>query len=121
MAIRKLTWELYKDTLIEQCEQGVDYFTSIAGVRLPYIHSPPAASRYRFAGRVRSSSGAGHHKESFLYTALRRDLRSHAEVRRVVLARRRPASRLDRRRNTAAIRRTETLGERRNRWRKGAR
>ncbi len=34
----KLTWELYKDTLIEQCEQGVDYFTIHAGVRLPYIH-----------------------------------------------------------------------------------
>ncbi|HVX77808.1 MAG TPA: phosphomethylpyrimidine synthase ThiC, partial [Bradyrhizobium sp.] len=34
----QLTWELYKDTLIEQCEQGVDYFTIHAGVRLPYIH-----------------------------------------------------------------------------------
>ncbi|MCG8435995.1 MAG: phosphomethylpyrimidine synthase ThiC, partial [Gammaproteobacteria bacterium] len=34
----KLTWELYRDTLIEQCEQGVDYFTSHAGVRLGYIH-----------------------------------------------------------------------------------
>src|SRR6478609_38988 len=34
----KLTWELYKDTLIEQCEQGVDYFTIHAGVRLQYIH-----------------------------------------------------------------------------------
>ncbi|MDP2351136.1 MAG: phosphomethylpyrimidine synthase ThiC, partial [Pseudomonadota bacterium] len=34
----KLTWELYKVTLIEQCEQGVDYFTIHAGVRLPYIH-----------------------------------------------------------------------------------
>jgi phosphomethylpyrimidine synthase len=34
----KLTWELYRDTLVEQCEQGVDYFTIHAGVRLPYIH-----------------------------------------------------------------------------------
>ena len=34
----KLTWELYRDTLIEQCEQGVDYFTIHAGVRLGYIH-----------------------------------------------------------------------------------
>ena len=34
----KLTWELYKDTLIKQCEQGVDYFTIHAGVRLQYIH-----------------------------------------------------------------------------------
>jgi len=38
-----LTWEMYRDTLIEQCEQGVDYFTIHAGVRLPYI--PPASSR----------------------------------------------------------------------------
>src|SRR5215813_5484513 len=34
----KLDWECYKDTLIEQCEQGVDYFTIHAGVRLGYIH-----------------------------------------------------------------------------------
>ena len=33
-----LTWEIYRDTLIEQCEQGVDYFTIHAGVRLAYIH-----------------------------------------------------------------------------------
>ena len=33
-----LSWEVYRDTLIEQCEQGVDYFTIHAGVRLPYIH-----------------------------------------------------------------------------------
>ena len=33
-----LTWEVYRDTLIEQCEQGVDYFTIHAGVRLAYIH-----------------------------------------------------------------------------------
>ena len=33
----ELTWEIYRDTLIEQCEQGVDYFTIHAGVRLPYI------------------------------------------------------------------------------------
>ena len=33
-----LTWEVYRDTLIEQCEQGVDYFTIHAGVRLPFIH-----------------------------------------------------------------------------------
>jgi phosphomethylpyrimidine synthase len=34
----QLTWELYRDTLIEQCEQGVDYFTIHAGVRLGYVH-----------------------------------------------------------------------------------
>ena len=40
----KLDWECYKDTLIEQCEQGVDYFTIHAGVRLPTSTSPPIAS-----------------------------------------------------------------------------
>jgi phosphomethylpyrimidine synthase len=66
----KLTWELYKDTLIEQCEQGVDYFTIHAGVRLPYIH----LTANRVTGIV-SRGGAimakwclAHHKESFLYT-----------------------------------------------------
>ena len=39
----KLTWEIYRDTLIEQCEQGVDYFTIHAGVRLPYV--PLTANR----------------------------------------------------------------------------
>ena len=39
----ELTWELYRDTLIEQCEQGVDYFTIHAGVRLPYV--PLTANR----------------------------------------------------------------------------
>ena len=46
----KLTWEIYRDTLIEQCEQGVDYFTIHAGVRLPYVpltanRKSPASSR----------------------------------------------------------------------------
>jgi len=48
----KLTWELYKDTLIEQCEQGVDYFTIHAGVRLPYIHlNRQPRHRHRVARR----------------------------------------------------------------------
>ena len=66
----KLTWELYRDTLIEQCEQGVDYFTIHAGVRLAYV--PMTA--YRVTGIV-SRGGSimakwclAHHKESFLYT-----------------------------------------------------
>src|SRR2546430_1405357 len=66
----KLTWELYKDTLIEQCEQGVDYFTIHAGVRLPYIH----LTANRVTGIV-SRGGSlmapwclAHHTESFLYT-----------------------------------------------------
>jgi phosphomethylpyrimidine synthase len=66
----ELTWEVYRDTLIEQCEQGVDYFTVHAGVRLAYI---PLTAR-RTTGIV-SRGGAimakwclAHHQESFLYT-----------------------------------------------------
>jgi phosphomethylpyrimidine synthase len=66
----ELTWEIYRDTLIEQCEQGVDYFTVHAGVRLPYI---PLTAR-RMTGIV-SRGGSilakwclAHHQESFLYT-----------------------------------------------------
>jgi phosphomethylpyrimidine synthase len=69
----ELTWEIYRDTLIEQCEQGVDYFTIHAGVRLPYI---PLTAR-RTTGIV-SRGGAimakwclAHHEESFLYTRFR--------------------------------------------------
>jgi len=65
-----LTWEIYRDTLIEQAEQGVDYFTIHAGVLLRYV--PLTANR--LAGIV-SRGGAimakwclSHHKESFLYT-----------------------------------------------------
>ncbi|WP_410655676.1 phosphomethylpyrimidine synthase ThiC [Amycolatopsis sp. lyj-112] len=66
----KLTWEIYRDTIIEQCEQGVDYVTVHAGVLLRYI---PLTAR-RVTGIV-SRGGAimaawclAHHKESFLYT-----------------------------------------------------
>jgi phosphomethylpyrimidine synthase len=69
----ELTWEIYRDTLIEQAEQGVDYFTIHAGVRLPYI---PLTAR-RTTGIV-SRGGAimakwclAHHEESFLYTRFR--------------------------------------------------
>jgi phosphomethylpyrimidine synthase len=69
----ELTWEVYRDTLIEQAEQGVDYFTIHAGVRLPYI---PLTAR-RATGIV-SRGGAviakwclAHHEESFLYTRFR--------------------------------------------------
>ena len=66
----ELTWELFRDTLIEQAEQGVDYFTIHAGVRLAYI---PLTAR-RLTGIV-SRGGAilakwclAHHRENFLYT-----------------------------------------------------
>jgi len=66
----ELTWEIYRDTLIEQCEQGVDYFTVHAGVRLPYI--PMTAKRMTGivsrGGSIMAKWCLSHHKESFLYT-----------------------------------------------------
>ncbi len=65
----KLTWELYRDTLIEQCEQGVDYFTIHAGVRLAYV--PLTAKRMTGivsrGGSIMAKWCLAHHKESFLY------------------------------------------------------
>ncbi len=64
-----LTWEIYRDTLIEQCEQGVDYFTIHAGVRLPFI--PMTADRVTGivsrGGSIMAKWCLAHHKESFLY------------------------------------------------------
>ncbi|MFZ3322215.1 MAG: phosphomethylpyrimidine synthase ThiC [Usitatibacter sp.] len=66
----ELTWEIYRDTLIEQAEQGVDYFTIHAGVRLPYI--PLTANRMTGivsrGGSIMAKWCLSHHKESFLYT-----------------------------------------------------
>src|SRR4051794_5233623 len=66
----ELTWEIYRDTLIEQCEQGVDYFTIHAGVRLPFI--PMTAKRMTGivsrGGSIMAKWCLAHHKESFLYT-----------------------------------------------------
>ena len=66
----ELTWELYRDTLIEQAEQGVDYFTIHAGVRLRYV--PLTASRVTGivsrGGSIMAKWCLAHHKESFLYT-----------------------------------------------------
>jgi phosphomethylpyrimidine synthase len=66
----KLTWELYKDTLIEQCEQGVDYFTIHAGVRLPYIHltANRVTGIVSRGGSIMAKWCLAHHQESFLYT-----------------------------------------------------
>ena len=65
----QLTWELYRDTLIEQCEQGVDYFTIHAGVRLAYV--PLTANRVTGivsrGGSIMAKWCLAHHKESFLY------------------------------------------------------
>jgi phosphomethylpyrimidine synthase len=69
----ELTWEIYRDTLIEQAEQGVDYFTIHAGVRLPYI--PLTAKRttgiVSRGGSIMAKWCLAHHKESFLYTRFR--------------------------------------------------
>ncbi len=68
-----LTWEIYRDTLIEQAEQGVDYFTIHAGVRLPYI--PMTARRttgiVSRGGSIMAKWCLAHHEESFLYTRFR--------------------------------------------------
>jgi len=64
-----LTWDLFRDTLIEQAEQGVDYFTIHAGVRLPYV--PLTAKRttgiVSRGGSIMAKWCLAHHKESFLY------------------------------------------------------
>jgi phosphomethylpyrimidine synthase len=68
-----LTWQIYRDTLIEQAEQGVDYFTIHAGVRLPYI--PLTAKRttgiVSRGGSIMAKWCLAHHEESFLYTRFR--------------------------------------------------
>ena len=69
----ELTWEIYRDTLIEQAEQGVDYFTVHAGVLLRYI--PLTANRMTGivsrGGSIMAKWCLAHHQESFLYTHFR--------------------------------------------------
>jgi phosphomethylpyrimidine synthase len=66
----ELTWELYRDTILEQCEQGVDYFTVHAGVLLRYI--PLTAQRVTGivsrGGSILAKWCLAHHQENFLYT-----------------------------------------------------
>jgi phosphomethylpyrimidine synthase len=66
----ELSWEIFRDTLIEQAEQGVDYFTIHAGVRLPFI--PLTAHRMTGivsrGGSIMAKWCLSHHQESFLYT-----------------------------------------------------
>jgi len=65
-----LTWAIYRDTLIEQAEQGVDYFTIHAGLRLPFV--PMTAKRrtgiVSRGGSILAKWCIAHHKENFLYT-----------------------------------------------------
>ncbi|MBM4201404.1 MAG: phosphomethylpyrimidine synthase ThiC [Gammaproteobacteria bacterium] len=66
----ELTWDIFRDTLIEQAEQGVDYFTIHAGIRLAYI--PLTAKRLTGivsrGGSIMAKWCLAHHRESFLYT-----------------------------------------------------
>src|SRR5712664_3203334 len=66
----ELTWEIFRDTLIEQAEQGVDYFTIHAGLRLPFI--PRTAKRMTGivsrGGSIMAKWCLSHHEENFLYT-----------------------------------------------------
>ena len=95
-----LTWEIYRDTLIEQAEQGVDYFTIHAGVLLRFI--PLTARRMTGivsrGGSIMAKWCLAHHQGKFPLHALGRHLRHHGRLRRFVFHRRRPASRFDCRR-----------------------
>jgi phosphomethylpyrimidine synthase len=66
----ELTWEIFRDTLIEQAEQGVDYFTIHAGVLLRFV--PLTATRMTGivsrGGSIMAKWCLAHHKENFLYT-----------------------------------------------------
>ncbi|MEE2698570.1 MAG: phosphomethylpyrimidine synthase ThiC [Pseudomonadota bacterium] len=64
-----LTWEIFRDTIIEQCEQGVDYFTIHAGVRLKYIHltADRTTGIVSRGGAIMAQWCLAHHKENFLY------------------------------------------------------
>ncbi len=66
----ELTWEIFRDTLIEQAEQGVDYFTIHAGVRLPYIRltADRVTGIVSRGGSIMAKWCLAHHEESFLYT-----------------------------------------------------
>ena len=69
----ELTWEVYRDTIVEQCEQGVDYFTVHAGVLLRYV--PLTAERVTGivsrGGSILAKWCMAHHRENFLYTNFR--------------------------------------------------
>ena len=108
-----LTWELFRDTLVEQAEQGVDYFTIHAGRAAPVdsvhgaAHDRDRQPRRLDHGQVVPLAPPG----EFPLHALGRDLRDHGGLRRLVLDRRRAASRIDRRRERrGAVRRAEDPG-----------
>jgi phosphomethylpyrimidine synthase len=65
-----LTWDIFRDTLVEQAEQGVDYFTIHAGVRLPFIHltANRVTGIVSRGGSILAKWCIAHHQENFLYT-----------------------------------------------------
>ena len=88
-----LTWEIFRDTLIEQAEQGVDYFTIHAGVLLRYAADRQAGHRHRFPRRLDHGQVVpGAPPGELPLHAFRRDLRNHEGLRRQLLAGRWPAS-----------------------------
>jgi phosphomethylpyrimidine synthase len=93
----ELTWEIFRDTLIEQAEQGVDYFTIHAGVRLPYI--PMTANRITGivsrGGSIMAKVVFGASRGELSLHAFSGDLRNNGCLRRVVFVRRWSASRID--------------------------
>ena len=92
----ELSWALMRDTLIEQAEQGVDYFTLHAGVRLPWI--PLTARRLTGivsrGGSIMAKWCLAHHEENFLYSHFDDPLRNHEGLRCVLQSRRRSAARM---------------------------
>jgi phosphomethylpyrimidine synthase len=94
-----LTWEIYRDTVIEQCEQGVDYMTVHAGVLLRYV--PLTADRVTGmvsrGGSIMAGWCLAHHEENFLYTHFDELCEIFARLRCRVLTRRRAAPWIHRR------------------------
>ena len=104
-----LTWEIFRDTLIEQAEQGVDYFTIHAGVLLRYVRmtAKRMTGIVSRGGSIMAKWCLAHHKESFLYTHFEEICEIMKAYDVAFCARRRPASRLDlRRQRRSATRRT---------------
>jgi phosphomethylpyrimidine synthase len=109
----KLTWEVFRDTLIEQAEQGVDYFTIHAGVRLALCaaHREPR-HRHREPRRLdHGASGASRSIARASSTSISATSATSCESTTSLLARRRPAARLDRRcQRRRAVRRAGNAG-----------
>ena len=104
-----LTWEIFRDTVIEQCEQGVDYMTIHAGVLLRYV--PLTANRVTGivsrGGSIMAGWCLAHHQENFLYTHFDELCEIFATLRRRLLPGRRAAARRDGgRQRRGAVRRT---------------